>query len=76
VLTALILFAAAEEGHEKSKTFFYVAGGLLAAWAVVVSAVGIRAHETFPPSQSASRGVIGITALLVVLTMISAVVTS
>ena len=76
MLLALITFAAAEEGQETSKTLFYVCGGILAAWAVAVSAVGIRAHESFPPSQSASRGVIGITALLILLTMASAIITS
>jgi hypothetical protein len=76
VLTALITFAATEEGHETSKTFFYVAGGALAVWAVVVSAIGIRAHETFPPSKSAARGVMGISVGLILLAMASAVITS
>ena len=76
MLTALIMFAAEEAGHETSKTFFYVSGSLLAAWAVIVSAIGIKAHETFPPSQGAARGVMGISAFLVALTMISAIVTS
>jgi hypothetical protein len=76
VLTALITLAAAEAGHETSKTFFYVAGGALAVWAVVVSAIGIRAHETFPPSKSAARGVMGISVGLILLAMASAVITS
>jgi hypothetical protein len=75
VLTALITFAA-EEGHESSKTLFYVCGSLLAVWAVVISAFGIRAHETFPPSKSAARGVMAVSAGLVVLAMASAVITS
>ena len=75
MLTALITFAA-EEGHESSKTLFYVCGGLLAVWAVVISAFGIRAHETFPASRSAARGVMAVSAGLVVLAMASAVITS
>jgi hypothetical protein len=75
VLTALITFAA-EEGAEPSKTLFYICGSVLAIWAVVVSAIGIRAHETFPPSKSAARGVMTISIVLVVLAMASAVITS
>jgi hypothetical protein len=75
VLTALIMFAA-EEGAEPSKTPFYVLGGALALWALVVSAIGIRAHETFPPSKGARNGVMAISATLVVCTMASAVLTA
>ena len=75
MLTALITFAA-EEGAEPSKTLFYICGGLLVAWAVVVSALGIRAHETFPPTQSAARGVMTISIVLVLLAMASAVITA
>ena len=76
MLATLIAFAASEEGHESSKTLFYVCGGLLAVWALVVSALGIRAHETFPPSSGAARGVMGISVLLILLAMASAVITS
>jgi hypothetical protein len=75
VLTALIMFAA-EEGAEPSKTAFYVCGGALAVWALVVSAIGIRAHETFPPSKGARGGVMAISAVLIVCTMASAVLTA
>jgi hypothetical protein len=75
VLHALITFAA-EEGAESSKTLFYICGGALAVWAVVVSAIGIRAHETFPPSKGAARGVMAISAGLIVLAMASAVITA
>jgi hypothetical protein len=77
MLTALIAFAAEEAGHEEtSKTLFYVCGLLLAGWAVVVSAIGIKAHETFPSSKSAARGVMTISAVLVLLAMASAIITS
>ena len=75
MLSALITFAA-EEGAEPSKTLFYICGGALAVWAVVVSAIGIRAHETFPPTKSAARGVMTISVVLVVLAMASAVITA
>jgi hypothetical protein len=74
VLTALITFAAEES--EPSKLPFYICGGLLVAWAVGVSTVGIRRHESWPASQSTERGVIAISVLLVVVALASAVITS
>ena len=76
MLTALITFAAEEAGDEPSKTLFYICGGALAVWAVVVSAIGIRAHETFPPTKSQARGVMAISIVLVLLAMASAVITA
>jgi hypothetical protein len=73
VLQALITIAQAEE--ESSKAAFYIAGGVLAAFAVVVSAIGIRGHETFPPSRGAARAVMGLAVLLVAATMAAAVLT-
>jgi hypothetical protein len=71
------LMAAAEAGEEESsKTLFYVMGAVLAAFAVIVSAIGIKRHETFPPSEGAARGVMALAAVLVALTMAAAVVTS
>ena len=71
-----IILAAAEEAHEEtSKTLFYICGGLLAVWAVVVSAIGIRSHETFPATKSAARRVMTISIVLVALAMASAVIT-
>ncbi len=75
MLHALITFAASEEGEESSKVLFYVFGGLLAVWAVVVSTIGIRAHDSFPPTRSARRGVMAISVLLILCAMASAVIT-
>jgi glucan phosphoethanolaminetransferase (alkaline phosphatase superfamily) len=74
VLHALITFAQAEH-EEPSKTLFYIAGILLAAFALIVSAIGITRHETFPPSRGAARGVMALAVVLVVFTMASAVLT-
>ena len=71
----LHLFAA-EAATEGSHAAFYVCGGLLAVWAVVVSLMGIRGHENWPGSEGAARGVMGISALLVVLAMATAVITA
>jgi hypothetical protein len=72
VLGALLTFAA-EEGS--SKTPYYIAGSLLALFAVVISAIGIRGHEHFPPTKGAARGVMALAAVLVLATMASAVLT-
>jgi len=74
VLHALITFAATE-GEESSKTAYYLAGGALAAFAVIISAIGISRHETFPPSRAAAGAVMGLAAVLVALTMATAVLT-
>jgi hypothetical protein len=75
VLDALVTLAAEAAEEESSQAAFYIAGGVLAAAAVIVSAVGIRAHETFPPSRGASRAVIGLFAVLVVVTVGTAIIT-
>ncbi len=70
-----LLATAAEGGEETSKTAFYVAGGVLAVFAVIVAAIGIRGHETFPPTRGAARAVMGLAAILVAATMAAAVLT-
>jgi hypothetical protein len=75
VLHALITLAAAEGGEESSKALFYVFGGLLAVFAVVVSAYGISRRETFPAGQGQARGVIALALVLVMAAMAAAVIT-
>ncbi len=61
---------------EKSKVPFYIAGGLLVAWALIVSlGVGMR-REDFPGNIQAQRLVIAITAVLVLAAVSTAVLTS
>jgi plastocyanin len=61
---------------EKSKVPFYIAGGLLASWAVIVSVlIGLR-RPAFPGSVGGQRGVIAISAVLVAAAVSMAVVTS
>lgn len=76
MLDALTTVFAATEGHESSKTLFYVAGGLLAVFAVLVSALGISRIGTFPAGRGQARGVIGLAALLVAAAMAAAIITS
>jgi plastocyanin len=58
-----------------SKTPFYVAGGILAVWAVVLSFVGLRS-PSFPGSKGRQGAVIATSALLVLAAMATAVLTS
>jgi plastocyanin len=63
-------------GAEKSKVPFYVAGGLLVAWALFVSlGVGARRSD-FPAGISQQRAVIALTAVLVLAAVSTAVITS
>ena len=73
MLSAIVL--AAVEEAESSKTAFYVAGGLFAVWAVLLGAAGLSRAD-LPGSVTAERGIIGITALLMVATLAAAVLTS
>jgi plastocyanin len=61
---------------EKSKTPFYIAGGLLVLWALTVSlGLGLRKPD-FPGSLSGQRAVSAITAVLVLAAVSTAVITS
>jgi plastocyanin len=63
-------------GAEKSRTPFYIAGGALVVWALVVSlGVGLRI-PSFPRTVAAERAVMAVTAVLVVGTLTAAVATS
>jgi hypothetical protein len=76
MLHSLVTAASEASGGEPSKTVFYICGGLLAAWAVIVSAIGISRHDDFPSSDGAARGVMGISVVLVALAMVTAVATA
>ena len=76
MLHALTIVFAATEGHESSKTFFYVAGAVLAVFAVLISALGLSRIGTFPSSRVQARGVIGLAGLLVLAAMAAAIITS
>jgi plastocyanin len=58
-----------------SKVPFYIAGGLLAIWAVLLAGWGIN-HADFPGSAGRTRLVILTSFLLVAATMTAAVITS
>lgn len=61
---------------EKSKVPFYIAGGLLVAWALFVSlGLGMR-NPNFPSSLGQQRAIMAVTLVLVVFAVSMAVVTS
>lgn len=60
---------------EPSKIPFYICGGLLVVWAVVLAGVGIT-RPGFPYHARGARGVMAISALLMVLAMGTGVITS
>ena len=64
-----LLLAAADS----SKVPVYIAGGVLAAWAVVLSGVGLT-RPSFPFSAAGQRAVISISFLLAALAVAMAIV--
>src|ERR1019366_4069109 len=63
-------------GAEKSKVPFFIAGGVLVAWALFLSLVlGMRKPE-FPGSLGGQRAVSAVTAVLVIAAASTAVITS
>jgi hypothetical protein len=60
---------------EPSKVPFFIAGGVLASWAVVLSAIGLTRPE-FPGNDTGTRIVILITAVIVACAMTAAVATA
>jgi plastocyanin len=73
---AAVLQLAPILGAEKSKVPFYIAGGALVAWALIVSVgLGLRKPD-FPGTRARQRGVIAVTAVLVLVAVSMAVITS
>jgi hypothetical protein len=70
---ALLVLAAEEAEH--SKTAFYICGGALAVWAVVLGSIGLRSPD-FPGSDGGARGVAVLTTVLMVAAMATAVITA
>jgi len=61
---------------EKSKVPFFIAGGLLVAWALIVSLVlGLRKAD-FPGNLQGQRAVSAVTVVLVIAALTTAVITS
>lgn len=75
ILAAAEHGAEAAEEHEKSELPFFLVGGLLASFAVLISVFGFRKPE-FPATDGAARGVMAVSIGLVLATMFSIVYVS
>jgi hypothetical protein len=73
-MLATLLLAVTDD--EPSKASFYILAALLILFAVGLTVVGTARHENFPPSEGAARAIIGVCALLVAGTMVTAVITA
>jgi plastocyanin len=71
----LTLMLADASTHDTSKTAFYIAGGVLAAWAMLLSVIGFRRPD-MPSSVAMQRGIVAITAVLVAGAMSTAIITA
>jgi hypothetical protein len=60
---------------EPSKVPFYLAGGVLALWAVVLAGIGLT-RPSFPFNATGQRAVIGISLILMLVAIAMAIVTS
>jgi hypothetical protein len=69
-MSALLVLAA-----ESSKVSFYILGGVLALWAVILAGIGLSRPD-FPGGEGGARGVIGLTLVMVVLAIGAAILTS
>jgi hypothetical protein len=69
-----VLTLAAADGAATSKTPFYLCGGLLVLWALVLAGIGMSRPD-FPGAVAIERRVIAITVLLVAAAMATAVIT-
>jgi hypothetical protein len=75
-MLAVIAHFAPVLAAEKSKVPYYIAGGMLVAWALTLSiGIGMR-NPSFPGTLRAERLVMAISVVLVLATVSMAVVTS
>lgn len=72
---ATIVLAAAEgaEHAEKDHTFFYVAGGALALFAILVGAIGLMRPQL---PEGPNKAIMAIGSVLVVVAMVASVASS
>jgi hypothetical protein len=75
MLHALATFVLAVDDHEPAKLPFYLGGGALALWAVLLGFFGLRS-DSFPDGDGAARAVMGTTVLLVGVAISMALITS
>ena len=59
---------------EPSKVPFYIAGGVLVIWAIVLAGLGLS-RPSFPFDERGARGVMSVSFVLVVVTLAAAIIT-
>jgi hypothetical protein len=74
-LISILAAATGGAGHEPSKVAFYVCGGLLVAWALTVSGIGMS-NADFPSTAMAKRGTMVLSVVLVLAAAVTAVITA
>lgn len=74
-MLATIIFAVEHSAEHGSKTAFYVAGGVLAVWAVIVGVLGVL-RPAVTDGHASHRVVMGGTLVLAAVTMAMAIVTA
>jgi hypothetical protein len=70
-----VVLAQAAEETEPSKVAFYIAGGVFVVWAMTLFLVGMR-NDSFPGGQTAARGVMAVSLVLMAAAMATAVITA
>jgi hypothetical protein len=70
-MSSLLLLAA----DETSKVPFYILGGVLVVWALILALIGLNRPQ-FPGSKQGERGVIALTLVLAILAIGAAILTS
>jgi hypothetical protein len=75
ILSTILAAAEAAAEAEKSEAPFFIAGGALAAFAVLISIFGMR-NPDFPKDGGTARGVMALSVLLVLTTMTAIVYVS
>jgi hypothetical protein len=69
-MAALLVLAAAP-----SKVSFYILGGVLALWAVILAGIGLSRPD-FPYNERGARGVMALTLVMIVLAIGAAILTA
>jgi hypothetical protein len=70
-----VLPAILAAADEPSKVPFYLLGGVLALWAVVLAGIGLT-RPSFPYNARGTRGVILLSLVLMIATLATAIATS
>jgi hypothetical protein len=74
-MLATIIFAIEHSANHGDKSAFYIAGAVLAGWAVIVGALGVL-RPAVTDGDVSHRAIMGVTVVLAAVTMAMAIVTA